>query len=57
MPADPFLPEDAGSIAVAGMYQGLRRAGLGMIPAAVLVAAQSAMMAAITQAQQDPPAG
>ena len=57
MPADPVLPEDAGSIAVAGMYQGLRRAGLGMIPAAVLVAAQSAMMAAITQAQQDPPAG
>ena len=55
-PADPFLPGDAGSIAVVALYHGLRRAGAGMVEAALIVAAQVAVTAMVTQAQQqDPP--
>jgi hypothetical protein len=55
-PRDPFLPVDIGAIALATMYRGLRRAGLGMIESAVLVATQVAMGQAITQAgEQKPP--
>jgi hypothetical protein len=57
-PADPFLPGDAGSIAVVALYHGLRRAGAGMVEAAVIVAAQVTMTNVVTQAQQqDPPQG
>jgi len=52
---DPFLPVDAGAIALASMYAGLRRAGLDMVEAAVLVGAQTAMMAVITEAARQPP--
>ena len=55
-PADPFLPGDAGSIAIVTMLHGLRRAGAGLVEAAVTVAAQVAMTGIVTQAQQqDPP--
>ena len=55
-PADPFLPGDVGSIAVMTVYRGLRRAGAGMVEAALIVGAQIAVTAAVTQAQQqDPP--
>jgi hypothetical protein len=58
-PADPFLPGDAGSIAVVTLYYGLRRAGAGMVAAALMVAAQVALtnMAGEEQQRQDPPAG
>ena len=56
-PADPFLPGDVGSIAVVTIYRGLRRAGAGMVEAALIVGAQVAITAVVTQAQQDPPAG
>jgi len=57
-PADPFLPGDVGSIAVVNLYHGLRRAGAGLVEAAVMVAAQVAVTAIVTQAQQqDPPQG
>lgn len=58
-PPDPFLPGDIGSIAVVTMLHGLRRAGAGMVEAAVMVAAQVAMAGIVTQAaqQQDPPQG
>jgi hypothetical protein len=54
-PPDPFLPEDVGSIAIVSLYRGLRRAGLSMVEAAVLVGAQTVMMHTVAQAQQDPP--
>ena len=54
-PADPFLPGDVGSIAVVTIYRGLRRAGAGMVEAAMIVGAQVAITAVVTQAQQDPP--
>ena len=44
-PADPFLPGDVGSIAVVNLYHGLRRAGAGLVEAAVMVAAQVAVTA------------
>ena len=56
-PADPFLPGDVGSIAVVTIYRGLRRAGAGMVEAALIVGAQVAITAVVTQAQQDPPTG
>lgn len=57
-PADPFLPGDVGSIAVMAIFRGLRRAGAGMVEAALIVAAQVAVTAVVTQAQQqDPPPG
>ncbi len=55
-PADPFLPGDVGAIAIVTLFRSLRRAGAGMVEAAVIVAAQVAMTNAVTQAQQqDPP--
>ena len=56
-PADPFLPGDVGSIAVVTIFRGLRRAGAGMVEAALIVGAQIAITAVVTQAQQDPPTG
>jgi hypothetical protein len=58
-PADPFLPGDAGSIAVVTLFYGLRRAGAGMVAAALMVAAQVTMtnMAGEEQQRQDPPTG
>lgn len=57
-PADPFLPGDIGSIAVVTLYHGLRRAGAGMLEAAVIVAAQVAVTNMMMQEQQqDPPPG
>jgi hypothetical protein len=58
-PADPFLPGDAGSIAVVTLFYGLRRAGAGMVAAALMVAAQVALtgMANEEQQRQDPPTG
>ena len=56
-PTDPFLPGDVGSIAVVTIFRGLRRAGAGMVEAALIVGAQVAITAVVTQAQQDPPQG
>jgi hypothetical protein len=58
-PPDPFLPGDAGSIAVVTLFYGLRRAGAGMVAAALIVAAQLTLtnMAHEEQRRQDPPAG
>ena len=57
-PADPFLPGDAGYIAVVTLYYGLRRAGAGMVAAALIVAAEVTMANMTTQEQQqDPPQG
>lgn len=50
MPDDPFSPTDMGHVAVLEMYRGLRRAGAGMVEAAIII---GGMLAAQGEAGQN----